>query len=157
MQALAWGRFTNVGRSQLEGVSRFVPSWPALTAGLRPPSRELEFIEPGGPRAGWQHEAASRVEAVPNNVGFTTAFTVTKGHVEVPELTSGRSCLLCRLALPLPLTCAVAGVAVLSTLLATTGQRAQSQECWVGEGLPWRVQLHGCAERQARELPQISS
>ena len=48
---------------ELEGVSGFVvPSWPALTAGLRPPPREPEFHEPGGPRAGWQHEAASSVE-----------------------------------------------------------------------------------------------
>ena len=48
---------------ELEGVSGFVvPSWPALTAGLRPPPREPEFHEPGGPRARWQHEAASRAE-----------------------------------------------------------------------------------------------
>ena len=38
------------------------PSGPALTAGLRPPPGEPEFHEPGGPRGGWQHEAASRVE-----------------------------------------------------------------------------------------------
>ena len=51
------------GAQELEGVSGFVvPSWPALTAGLRPPPREPEFHEPGGPRAGWQHEAASRME-----------------------------------------------------------------------------------------------
>ena len=48
------GRFTSVGRSQT--------SWSALTAGLRPAPREPEFHEPGGPRAGWQHEAANRVE-----------------------------------------------------------------------------------------------
>ena len=72
-----------------------VPSWPALTAGLRLPPREPEF-----PRAGWAkgwfatRSGQSRGEAVPNNVGFTTAFT-KKGHVEVPEWTSGRSCVFC--------------------------------------------------------------
>ena len=86
-------------------------------------------------------------EAVPNNVGFTTTFTDRRGHVEVPEWTSGRSCVLCFALLsldaflarfvPCPsaatpcssLTCAVAGVAVLSTPLATTGQRALIQGC----------------------------
>ena len=71
-------RFTSVGRSQTSssGTGR-------------------------GPRAEWAkgwmatRSGQSRGEAVPNNVGFTTAFTVKKGHVEVPERTSGRSCFLC--------------------------------------------------------------
>ena len=61
------GRFTNVGRSQTStsgtgggqwicgAVMARVDSW------LRPP-REPEFHETGGPRVGWQHEAASCVE-----------------------------------------------------------------------------------------------
>ena len=36
--------------------------WTALAGGLRPEPREPEMHEPGGQRAGWQHEAASRVE-----------------------------------------------------------------------------------------------
>ena len=39
-----------------------VPSWSALAAGLRPLPRNPEDHEPGCPRQGWQHEAASRVE-----------------------------------------------------------------------------------------------
>ena len=39
-----------------------VPWWVALQEGLCPPLREPEHHEPGGTRAGWQHEAASRVE-----------------------------------------------------------------------------------------------
>ena len=81
---------------ELEGVSGFVvPSWPALTAGLRPPPREPEF-HAGGPK-GWlaTRSGQSRGEAVPNNFGFATAFSIKKGHVEVPEWTSGRSCVLC--------------------------------------------------------------
>ena len=79
---------------ELEGDSGFVvPSWPALTAGLRPPPREPEFHEPKGWLA--TRSGQSRGEAVPNNFGFATAFTVNKGHVEVPEWTNGRSCVLC--------------------------------------------------------------
>ena len=45
---------------ELDGVEGFeVPEWTALAGGLRP---EPELHEPGGQRAGWQHEAASRVE-----------------------------------------------------------------------------------------------
>ena len=48
---------------ELDGTSGFeVPRWAALQEGLRPPPREPEHHEPGGTRAGWQHEAASRVE-----------------------------------------------------------------------------------------------
>ena len=48
---------------ELDGVEGFeVPEWPALAGGLRPEPREPELHEPGGQRAGWQHEAASRVE-----------------------------------------------------------------------------------------------
>ena len=48
---------------ELDGVEGFVvPEWTALAGGLRPEPREPELHEPGGQRAGWQHEAASRVE-----------------------------------------------------------------------------------------------
>ena len=48
---------------ELDGISGFeVPRWAVLQEGLRPPPREPEHHEPGGTRAGWQHEAASRVE-----------------------------------------------------------------------------------------------
>ena len=47
----------------LDGTDGFeVPSWSALAAGLRPLPRNPEDHEPGCPRQGWQHEAASRVE-----------------------------------------------------------------------------------------------
>ena len=47
----------------LAGVEDFeVPQWRALAAGLRPPPREPEEFEPGSQRAGWQHEASTRVE-----------------------------------------------------------------------------------------------
>ena len=59
-----------------------VPSWPALTAGLR-----LLRESPSSTSRGWlaTRSGQSRAEAVPNNVGFTTVFTVKKGHVEVPQ------------------------------------------------------------------------
>ena len=47
----------------LRGVMGFEPlSWPDLEVGVRPEDRDPEDCEPGGIRAGWQHEAASRVE-----------------------------------------------------------------------------------------------
>ena len=47
----------------LHGVMRFEPpSWVAVATGARPEAREPEDYEPGSVRAGWQHEAASRVE-----------------------------------------------------------------------------------------------
>ena len=42
-------------------------------------------------------------------------------------------------------------MAVLLTPLATTGQRALSQGCWVEEGSFWRVPQHGCREAGANK------
>ena len=47
----------------LHGVMEFEPpSWVAVATGARQEAREPEDYEPGSVRAGWQHEAASRVE-----------------------------------------------------------------------------------------------
>ena len=44
-------------------VGDFVPpSWASLSHGARPPPRELDELEPGCSRKGWQHEATSRTE-----------------------------------------------------------------------------------------------
>ena len=52
-----------VAARSLRGVMGFEPpSWAALATGARPEAREPEEYEPGSVRAGWQHEAASRVE-----------------------------------------------------------------------------------------------
>ena len=49
--------------AQLEGMAGFaVPQWSDLAGGLRPEQREPEVHEPGSSRAGWQHEASSRVQ-----------------------------------------------------------------------------------------------
>ena len=48
----------------LDGVDGFqVPSWSDVASGLRPPVIGDEDREPGVPRQGWQHAAASCVEA----------------------------------------------------------------------------------------------
>ena len=48
----------------LDGVDGFqVPSWSAVASGLRPPIIGDEDREPGVPGQGWQHAAASCVEA----------------------------------------------------------------------------------------------
>ena len=64
-----------------------------------------------------------------------------------------RVMLLRRLWRPLPLSSSVAGVAVHSTPLATTGPCAQFQECWADEVLLWRARL-GCAERRGDRVSQ---
>ena len=54
-------RSAAIAAHQLAGVEGFeVPSWEALSDGLRP--HEPEDHEPGDVKHGWQHEAASRVE-----------------------------------------------------------------------------------------------
>ena len=46
----------------LSGVGLEVPTWRELMLGARAPPREPDDHEPGSQRAGWQHEAASRVD-----------------------------------------------------------------------------------------------
>ena len=96
------GRFTSVGRSQTSSSGAGGGQWICGAILARVDSRAAPSTERARvPRAGWSkgwmatRSCKSRGEAVPNNVGFTTAFTVKKGHVEVPEWTGGRSCLLC--------------------------------------------------------------
>ena len=56
-------RSAAVAAHHLSGVEGFeVPSWEALSHGLRPRPHDPEDREPGGFQHGWQHEAASRVE-----------------------------------------------------------------------------------------------
>ena len=50
-------------RRDLSGVMEFAPpTWPELAHGARPPSPPAD-LDPSDCRTGWQHEAASRVEA----------------------------------------------------------------------------------------------
>ena len=63
MDELESTRSAAVAAHHLAGVEGFeVPSWEALSHGLRPRPHDLEDREPGGFHHGWQHEAASRVE-----------------------------------------------------------------------------------------------
>ena len=57
----------------LSGVGLEVPTWRELMLGARAPPREPDDYEPGSQRAGWQHEAASRVDRhFRDDVLFTT-------------------------------------------------------------------------------------
>ena len=47
---------------RLTAVGFDVPTWREIMLGARAPSREPDEYEPGSQRAGWQHEAASRVD-----------------------------------------------------------------------------------------------
>ena len=98
----SWADTLPMGRSQTSSSGTGGGQWICGAIMARLDSRAAPSTEGARvPRAGWAkgwmatRSCKPRGEAVPNNVGFTTAFPVTKGHVEVPEWTSGRSCLLC--------------------------------------------------------------
>ena len=72
----------------------------SMAAGLRPPPREPKEFEPGCKRAGWQHEASSRVErGGRSSTVLNPLFTLTRIEPALFNLLLQR-----RLALPLPLS-----------------------------------------------------
>ena len=158
----------------LDGVDGFqVPSWSDVASGLRPPVIGDEDREPGVPRQGWQHAAASCVESdfraatlMPrmNPVERTLLRSQSGPCAGVPFTTCPSSpltridsalfrvLLQRRLRLPFPCLSASAGVASLLTSLATTAQHVPGQGLWGGEGFHWRVRSLGSAGKQEVEL-----
>ena len=66
----------------LSGVGLEVPTWRELMLGTRAPPREPDDYEPGSQRAGWQHEAASRVDRhFRDDVLFTTLPSSTRALI----------------------------------------------------------------------------
>ena len=64
------------------GVGLEVPTWRELMLGARAPPREPDDYEPGSQRAGWQHEAASRVDRhFRDDVLFTTLPSSTRALI----------------------------------------------------------------------------
>ena len=145
---------------QLAGVGDFeVPTWEALSDGLRP--HEPEDHEPGDVKHGWQHEAASRVErqflernlmvrlTAPEQALMRSqsgpyagmALSVAPAnfltHID-PALF--RVLLLRRLRLPLPLSSRLCRCGRPWILLATTAQPVREQGCWVDGDSRSRVQ-----------------
>ena len=111
---------TAVDLARLPGFE--VPTWDELVAGRRPPLRNIEEVEPGTHGAGWQHEAAARLDwnfrerlmvtlteseqalfRSQSGTAAGSAFTVAPSHFLVRiESQLFRVLLLRRLRLPLP-------------------------------------------------------
>ena len=117
------------------------PSWAALSHGAQP-VREPDVFEPGVSRRDWQHEAASHIEQMHRETWILPRLTDSEramlrfqsGPGAVLALSAVPSCGALNQFSPLPgvvapsspflQLCAPARVAVHSTLLATTVQRA---------------------------------
>ena len=151
----------------LRGVLGFEPpSWPTVATGAKPEAREPEDYEPGGVRAGWQHEAASRVERHFRDVqvfhrwrllgaivrsqdgpgaGLLFACCPTSPPTSFsPQLF--RVLLLRRLGLPLPLSRACRCGRPLDPGGHHRAVCARGLEFWGDEGLLWRACWRGFAE-----------
>ena len=162
-------RSAAVAAYHLSGVEGFeVPSWEALSHGLRPPSHVPEDREPGGFQHGWQHEAVSRVER-----HFRDRILMTRlaehemallrsqsGPYAGMALSVAPASFLTRIApalfrvlllrrLHYLSRSACAHVAVPWIPLATIAQRVRELVCWEGAGLRWRAQRPESAARQA--------
>ena len=142
----------------LHAVGFTIPSWEELILAENQNGVPLEEEDPSQPRFGRQQEAAIAVhhtflerelrpllgeteEALPRSQGgplasvpFTSLPTMRETSCDPQPF---RLLLLRRLRLPLPLS--GAGVAVHSTALATTNQRARGRESWGTEAIPWRL------------------
>ena len=162
-------------RRDLSGVMEFVPlTWLELAHGVRPLSPPAE-LDPSDWRIGWQHEAASRVEAhhrasvtYPSADERERAFAHSGHRVDLwqeclsplfPEtITPARSrscpgccCFAVSACLPLPPT----------VHLCRCGRQqdsfghhraacAQGGGCWPDEGSRLRLQPPRCVEKQAQ-------
>ena len=84
-------------RRDLSGVMEFAPpTWSELAHGARPPSPPAD-LDPSDWRTGWQHEAASRVEAHHRaSVIFPKRRREGESIAQVTEWTVGRSAFLNR-------------------------------------------------------------
>ena len=131
-------------KDRLAGVGFPASRWAALAEGERPCRGDVEDGGPGVPRRGWQREAAEKME----DFFLATSVWPRQGHVGVPRRSHGWSVfhvLSNRLPFsfqrsgapgapppsPLPLCPPLrvpAGVAVLTTSLATSHWKAQQPE-----------------------------
>ena len=160
----------------LSGVGLEVPTWRELMLGARAPPREPDDCELGSQRAGWQHEAASRVDRFRDDVLFTTLPSSTRalirslaGPISGMALSATPTSMLTRIESHLfrIVLCGVsvnlflclraaAGVAVSSTSLAITEQLAQGLGFWGNVGSLLRVLWPVCVGRQEAECAPMS-
>ena len=112
-----------------------------------------EDREPGVPRQGWQHAAASCIES-----DFRAATLMPRMNPVERTLLRSQSgpfivCFSSAASVsPFPCLSASVGVASHLTPLAITAQHVPGQGLWGGEGFHWRVQSLGSAGKQEAEL-----
>ena len=147
-----------------------LPETDCKTYGLRP-ERFPDFEDVGPRHHGWQQEATKAA----NNFFMSTAVwprlslllpapssglkvvrSLDSRFLVAPRrhtLVSSHKCSVCSCFDASPSPClplsVPAGVAVSSTALATTVQRALQWECWAVGGSPWSLLQHAFAERLA--------
>ena len=131
------------------------PSWLELALGTRPPQREPEENEPGTSPTRWQHEVSSRTERQHRDRLFTTMSDSERAMVrQVLRRGSAHpfsALFSCGVFVSHSLCpSASAGVAVHSTLVATTGQLVRGLGCWEGEDSRKRAPPRECVEREER-------
>ena len=123
------------------------PTWEDLAAGLRPAPDQWEIMEPGQPRH-WQKVATEPVHGHHITSAVWLWLSVSgKAPIAGRCVVSGNTFL--------PLLASV-GAASSWTLLATTGQLAEEQECWVAVPSHWKALQHVFAVRQVPVSPQTS-
>ena len=160
----------------LHGVRGFIPSWEALSHGVRPEPLQPDEFEPGCQRGGWQHEAASRVEVQFRDENLfnrmdnaSKAFVRSQGGVGAGLAFS--TCPLCRvtrlephvfrvlllrrLRLPLPLSGRSCRCGL--PLDSSGHHRAACARAGVlgGGGSLWRMSQQGSAARLAAGSPPM--
>ena len=160
-------------RDRLQDLGFRVLDWGALADGMRPEGfpDDQDF----GPSClGWQREATREANTFflntavwPRLSNASRAFVRSRGgpvaglpfsccptssHTRL-ECSECSFCVACGSPF-LPRSVPV-GVAVFSTVLATTVQRALLLECWVAEGSRWTLQPPGCVEAGARVTENV--
>ena len=143
----------------------------AVAGGARPAAFDPDNFELGQNRTSWQHEVASRMDAAFRESLFSrmtdsaVAAIRSQGGRELvwlsrvaphavspswrPIFSQSLCCVGSSSSSPLP--CVPADVASLSTLWATTVQRADVRGFWGSEDGLWRVLQHGSAVKEEVE------
>ena len=155
-------------RLQLAEVGYDCPDWQSLLDGLRPRQVDLDEMDPGVPTHGWQFFAAQaserhfRTEVLwPRLASGPFAGLpfwpchLRLAHASLPNFSACFFSAAC--GFPCPCLLALAGVAVHSTSLTTTAQRARGQVYWPVVASLSKALLQGCAGRQVPASPPTCS
>ena len=155
----------NQSVENLLAVGYDVPTWESLMTNTNVPVADVE--EPNQPRVGWQAAASRAVETcfmrrlLPTLSDSEAALFRSQGGLSLQRLSSARHgteragwspsrsecCCFVAFASLSPSQRVPADVAVLSTSLATIGQRVLLWGGWVARDFRWKMQPPGCVGR----------